>query len=325
MKKIDYNGKKLETVSKMKKCFLLFAEIIFFIQLFQMNASAKESDLESFFENSSKERLPQTIVGRVVTDFLQKPLPEGKVEKKVIVMGFDGFREDGLENILEDSSSSIRMVANEGGLYHTYAGGEKNFVQETTTGPGWASILSGEWSNVTGVKTCADTKQDGVNTFLMEAAKKGIPSSFVASWKEHFSVTYKNDILHVDQYNLPLQFVQTDNDEETYEWVLNQVSKREGTKTYEKQEADVIFFTLEVTDAIGHQTGYGNENPAYRDACFIADTCGRNILWEIQNRDTYEQEDWLILITTDHGGVGTTHGGQTEQEKYTWMACNHKL
>lgn len=325
MKKYEDKRSRQEIVRKIKNSILFFAEIILIFQMLQVRVKGKEADMESFFENSGKERLPQTIVGQVVTDFLQKPLPKGKVEKKVIVMGYDGFREDGLELLLEDPFSSVRMVADEGGLYHTYAGGERNRNQETTTGPGWASILSGEWSDVTGVKNCEDTKRDEVDTCLMEAAKRGISSAFVASWKEHFSVTYKNDISYVKQNHLPFQFVQTENDGETYEWVLSQVEKRAGGESCERQESDVIFFTLEVTDAIGHQTGYGNENPAYRDACVIADTCGRNILWEIQNRNTYEQEEWLILITTDHGGIGTTHGGQTKQEKYTWMACNQKL
>lgn len=286
--------------------------------------TGKEAEWEEFFD-SAGDRFPQTVVSRVVRDFLQSPLPEGKEKKKVIVMGYDGFREDGLETILEDPGSAVRMVAEEGGLYRTYAGGEQEREQETTTGPGWASILTGDWCDVTGVKTCAHEKKESAKTFLTEAAEMGYKAAFVASWDGHFSVTYRGDMAYAKRQQLPLRYIQAKGDQETYETVLQLVKRRQGEEKQEGQDPDVIFFTLEGADGAGHETGYGNENPQYRDACVIADTCGRNIIWEIRQRDTYEREDWLILITTDHGGTGNSHGGQTEEERNTWMASSREV
>lgn len=308
-----------------KRAAVLFAEMILILSIWKLGAEGKEADIHTFFENSEDTRLPQTVVNHLVTDFLQDPLPEGKDTKKVIVLGYDGFREDGLETIMEDSRSSVRRIIEQGGLYHTYAGGEGKQRQETTTGPGWASILTGGWCGSTGIYSCADVKRSTARTFLMEGAENGYPSFFVASWEDHFTVTYKNDIEYASQRQLPLWYVQTMGDEETYETVLQLVTKRRGQEKSERQDPDMIFFTLESTDRAGHQTGYGNQNPSYRDACIIADACGRNIIWEIENRDTYETEDWLILITTDHGGVGTSHGGQTEEERNTWLASSRKI
>ena len=36
-------------------------------------------------------------------------------------------------------------------------------------------------------------------------------------------------------------------------------------------------------------------------------------------------EDWLIVITTDHGGIETWHGGQTLEERSTWIVCNKPI
>ena len=53
-------------------------------------------------------------------------------------------------------------------------------------------------------------------------------------------------------------------------------------------------------------------------------------MWSaVQARATGHDEDWLILITTDHGrdvATGRDHGGQSERERTIWMVTNsHRL
>lgn len=55
------------------------------------------------------------------------------------------------------------------------------------------------------------------------------------------------------------------------------------------------------------------------------DKIGYELLQTIYNRESYGHEDWLIIITTDHGGIGTMHGGQSEEERNTWFAINKKV
>lgn len=283
------------------------------------------SDYDSYFENSRNDRLPQTIVSRVVTDFLKSPLPKGKEEKKVMVMGYDGFCEDGLELLLEDPQSSVRLAAQEGGLYHTYAGGEEEMPQQTTTAPGWASILTGYWAEETGVYDCRCEKNADISTFLMKAALEGRSAVFAASWDTHFSVTYRQDRALAGQRRLPLTFIQGQDDSDTYQTVLEMAAGQNRKEADWPEDPDIIFFILEGTDEEGHRSGYGIGNDAYKDACLISDACGRKILEAIRTRDTFLQEDWLILVTTDHGGIGTSHGGQTPEERSTWLASSKKI
>lgn len=56
-----------------------------------------------------------------------------------------------------------------------------------------------------------------------------------------------------------------------------------------------------------------------------ADARGREIIRAIEARSTYAEEDWLIIISTDHGGTETGHGGQTAFERMTWLACNKPI
>ena len=55
------------------------------------------------------------------------------------------------------------------------------------------------------------------------------------------------------------------------------------------------------------------------------DTWAAGLLEAIAQRDSYDEEDWLILITTDHGGVDSGHGGQSDEERITWLASNRPL
>lgn len=112
--------------------------------------------------------------------------------KKVLVLGYDGFREDSLINIYHEETSAINTIIKDGELYRSYAGGNGN--QDTSTAPGWLSILNGNWAYQVGVKNNNDVKDENVTTFLDEAIELDYTSSFTASWDPHFSITYSRDI-----------------------------------------------------------------------------------------------------------------------------------
>ena len=50
-----------------------------------------------------------------------------------------------------------------------------------------------------------------------------------------------------------------------------------------------------------------------------------DIIEAVEARKTYDTEDWLILITTDHGGSGTGHGGPSFEERMTFIISNKTI
>ena len=92
-----------------------------------------------------------------------------------------------------------------------------------------------------------------------------------------------------------------------------------------KDCTDFIFSTLEYTDHQGHNTGFGPTNPKYVSAFRDAESTGVDIIDTIKARSTYDTEDWLILITTDHGGFGTGHGGPSIEERITFIVSNKEI
>lgn len=103
------------------------------------NSSKYTDELESYgiWDNTIDNAVPQTVIYKLVMDHFNSPLPEGKTAKKVIFLGFDGFRADALANIKDDPNSAIMYVKSLGGLYHAYAGGVPGVSeQHTSTAPG---------------------------------------------------------------------------------------------------------------------------------------------------------------------------------------------
>ena len=50
-----------------------------------------------------------------------------------------------------------------------------------------------------------------------------------------------------------------------------------------------------------------------------------DIIEAVEARKTYDTEDWLIIITTDHGGNGTGHGGPSFEERMTFIISNKTI
>lgn len=284
---------------------------------------ASEIEAMGIFDSTVEDALPQTIIHKLITEHFEAPLPEGKTVKKAIFLGYDGFRADGLENIKDMQDSAIMYVSSMGGLYHTFSGGVSGVNEQvTSTAPSWMAMLTGGWADYNGINDNGQTKDPNAKTFLTKIAETGRQASFTTSWREHTATSYQPDIVSSIETGLPVEYTHQIDDAATYYQILSYVSKPQGIQKAAQDDPDVIFFTFEHADHAGHDTSFGNQNEAYIEACKTADSWGYEIVKTIESRSTYAEEDWLIIISTDHGGTETSHGGQTPFERMTWLASN---
>ncbi len=56
-----------------------------------------------------------------------------------------------------------------------------------------------------------------------------------------------------------------------------------------------------------------------------ADQWGYIIVKTIEARSTYNTEDWLIIVSTDHCGTETDRGDQTKFKRMIWPSCNKQI
>ncbi len=274
------------------------------------------------FENTIETANPQTDLYNIISDHFNSALPEGKTEKKAIIIGYDGCRADALNLIIKDYSGIQKLVDNGASVRLSYCGGinyPAENIQATSTAPGWCSILTGVWADKHGISGNGITKSLEYKTLLTTLNEDGIidKASFNTSWKGHFindDSTYKLEKQYCEENDINVAFNYCSGDTKSANTTIKDIKSDDCS--------DFIFTILEGPDHSGHSFGFSTNNPIYKVGFQLNELQSLSILNEIENRDTYETEDWLIIITADHGGFGTGHGGPTIQERMTFFVCN---
>ena len=278
----------------------------------------------TMFSNTMETAVPQTAVYDLIRNHLATPSADGR-EKKVLVLGYDGTRVDTLTTINPEASAIRTMVDDGAYAVISYCGGvnyPRMNTQATSTAPGWCSMLTGAWADVHGITGNGQPKSNDHLTLLTTAVQEGIAdsSAFYVSWTGHFNrknTTYYPEKQYVEEKRLPVKFEYSETDEGTLEKVKNDLAQKDCT--------DFIFFIMEYVDHAGHSSGFDVKNKKYVNAFHTADAQALSVLQALEARETYDQEDWLVLITTDHGGCNLNHGRCTIMERYTFMFCNKPI
>ena len=227
--------------------------------------------------------------------------------KYALVIGIDGLRPDALQ---EASTPSIDSLVADGAVtYDAFAGGELGTAteQQTFSGPGWSSNLTGVWTDKHGVidNDVSAVRVDEYPHFF-QRIRESRPDAYLSS----FAMSMINDYIvtpgDADEVFTP--------DEETS--VENDAARTDAAAAHLAIESpDVMFVYFNNVDHEGHVFGYGPTIPEYMQALETVDQQIGQVLSALRARETFEQEDWLVLVNTDHGGTGQRHGEQTPEER----------
>ena len=284
-------------------------------ELFRQNVASVE------YENTIEKAYPTTDVYDIIKDHFEADLPTGKTEKKVVIIGYDGCRADILNERQENGAISY-LLKNGASNNLTYCGGvnyPEDNTQDTSTAPGWCSMITGEWADVHGITGNGIVKAVEPKTLLTSLVEDGTIDSanFITKWKGHFSrngATYLDEKAYCEENNLDVEFELRKDKKDIHTGAMEEIT--------EEDCADFVFIIYEDTDSAGHNFGFSYNNPVYKDAFKTEDAYGYEVIKAIEARETYETEDWLIIVTSDHGGIGTDHGGPGIQERMTFVVMN---
>lgn len=286
------------------------------------NESYLEKIAQVEYENTVETAVAQTELYDMIYDHFNSPLPEGKTEKKAIVIGYDGCRADAL-TLTENNFSGInKMLGNGASLKLAYCGGVNypaENTQDTSTAPGWCSVLTGVWADKNGVTGNGITKTMEYKTLMTSLTEEKVidSASFITSWNGHFETdnsTYKLEKEYCEENGLNVRFNYC---------LEDTASARTAIKDIKSDDcSDFIFAIYEGTDHAGHTFGFSSNNPIYRAGFRLNDILAYRTLEAIESRGTYESEDWLIILTSDHGGFETDHGGPSIQERMIFILTN---
>lgn len=219
-------------------------------------------------------------------------------EKKVLFLGIDGCRFDALQAANTPHLDSLI----ENGCYHdgVLILGDRYRENDTISGPGWSSILTGVWADKHGVN---DNKFTGKNyeqyPHLFVRLKSVQPESETYSmitWepiREHIVAGADHSESVVPQQG---NYAEAD-----------RVAVRSVTRMLATQDPTLVFYYIGQVDETGHKHGFHPTVQPYVEAIERADEIVGQVLAAVRARETYDQEEWLILVTSDHGGRGTGH------------------
>ncbi len=289
-----------------------------------------EADTEEFFrqnvasvnyENTVETAYPQTNLYDIIKDHFESELPEGKTEKKVVIIGYDGCRADILAERQENGA--VSYLLSQGASNNLLYCGGVNYpaenTQATSTAPGWCSIVTGVWADENGITGNGITKAVEPKTLMTSLVEDGTidSASFITKWKGHFTnsnSTYKDEKAYCEENNINVEFELRKNKSDIHTGAMAEITSADCS--------DFVFIIYENTDSAGHDFGFTFNNPVYKDAFNTEDAYGYEVIKAIEERETYETEDWLIIVTSDHGGIGTGHGGKSIQERMTFIVMN---
>lgn len=273
------------------------------------------------YENTIETAYPQTDLYDIIKDHFEADLPKGKTEKKVVIIGYDGCRADIINEKQENGAVSY-LLENGASNNLAYCGGvnypEIN-TQDTSTAPGWCSIATGEWADVHGITGNGITKSVEPKTLMTSLVENGTidSASFITKWKGHFTndnSTYVDEKAYCEENKLDVEFELRKNKKDIHTGAMEEITSEDCS--------DFVFIIYEDTDSAGHDYGFSYNNPVYKDAFRTEDAYGYEVIKAIEARESYDTEDWLIIVTSDHGGVETGHGGPSIQERMTFVVMN---
>ncbi|MEU9114169.1 alkaline phosphatase family protein [Streptomyces sp. NPDC048483] len=222
---------------------------------------------------------------------------------KVLVIGLDGAGR--LDRVKDADTPALDglMAAGITAPTSLYAAP----MARTESAPGWSTIITGVWPDKHGVKDNSFTGADYTTypDFLtrIERARPALRTYAIASWAPI------PDRIFSAEVDTRIATPEAEYDKGTTARAVAQL--KDGNP-------DAVFVQLDNVDHAGHSSGAASQ--AYLDALHGADAQVGELLAALRSRPSYGSEDWLVLVTADHGHTDPGgHGGSTWAERQTFV------
>ncbi len=257
-----------------------------------------------FFATACKQYLdPPVVIEAEKTEAYKK-------QRKVILIVVEGL--SGTELAKYQPVNIVKVLKNAKYTYEGVADGD------TGDAASWTTILSGTPSTSHGVQgndfeTHDEEDEDhvdhdnnsGVKSGYLTVFRRMVESGKVAPASIGIAPT---SVVSETLIDFATHKILTDNDEQV---------KQRTIDTLLSGNPKIGFFVSsfnEVNQA-GINSAFSIDEAAYKSAIDKVDGYIGEILQAIAERKSYGEEDWLVVITSTHGGIGNTYGGSSMEER----------
>lgn len=219
---------------------------------------------------------------------------DGNRRPMALMVMFDGLRADAIE-----SGEMPNLTALRNGTWQTGYNAAWTVTGQNAPGtppvsaPNHVSIATGFSPSKHGVTANGQTASGNYAaypTWLKRVvdAKSGTSALFVYSWSEDADLGPASGVTFLGNSDA-------------------QNATDLATLLASSDAPDATMYFIDAVDHAGHVGRYYPYTTGYRTALAESDGYLGACLSAIASRATFADEDWLILVTSDHGGYGTTH------------------
>lgn len=255
---------------------------------------------------------------------------QAKTRKAVYII-VDGVPADQIERL---HTPAIFDIAQQGAYARAYTGGEIGAYSQTATisAIGYTNLLTATWYNKHNVGGNDNLKPNYNYWTLFRIAKeqeKDFTTGLYSSWTDNrtvligegkpetgnLKIDYVCDGYELDTNTYPKK------EDELHIFDIDERVSEEAAKSIREQAPDLSWVYLWYTDDAGHLKGNG---AFFDEYVRKADEQVARIWQAVKYREEHFDEEWMVVVTTDHGRGenGHGHGGQTERERTTWISTN---
>jgi predicted AlkP superfamily pyrophosphatase or phosphodiesterase len=246
----------------------------------------------------------------------------------------DGIPASVIEKV---ETPNLDNISASGGYSRAWLGGQKGGYSETPTisAVGYNSMLTGTWLNKHNVKDNSIQFPNYHYWTIFRHFKENYPQKTTAiysTWLDNRTKLLGDGIEETGNLKLDYHFDGLELDtvrfpHDTLSRYIHEIDKMVASKASEdilKFAPDLTWIYLQFTDDMGHRFGNSPEMDA---AVQEADRQLGEIWKAIQEREKNHQEEYLLIVTTDHGRAsgGFHHGGQSDEEREIWIVSNFRF
>ena len=224
--------------------------------------------------------------------------PGVKADVNVIIIGLDGLMPDALthantpylDELMENGSYTLKGRA----------------IRPTVSSPNWATMIMGAGPSAHGI-TANAWRRDTFDIPPMVTGTEDIfPSIFsLLHWnrlgRKSAAVYHWSGFGRFIEHSVIDIVIDTPNERE---------AALETARIILEGQPELIFVQIDHVDGAGHRHGF--MQPGYFESVELADTLVGKIIEATRQAGTYENT--VFIVASDHGGIGTGHGGDTMEE-----------
>ena len=207
------------------------------------------------------------------------------MKKKVLIIGIDGCRPDALlaaevpviNSLIRRGASSL----------------DTQTCRYALSGPGWSSMLTGVWEDKHGV---TDNTFAGAQYFRFPhffwRVKQLMPkatSASVVNWA-------------------PINDIVSSAADVSANFGIDEEVAHEACRVLKTYGPDVMFVQFDNVDAVGHTSEFSPDKAEYLAAIRGVDAQVGKVIEVVDDRRAGNDEDWLVILSSDHGGSQNRHG-----------------